>query len=51
MSIGTKVELQDGITAPLMDMVNSLQMLINSFETVNSVSQNPIDTAKFRLST
>lgn len=49
MSIGTKVELQDGITAPLMDMVNSLQMLINSFETVNSVSQNPIDTASLDL--
>lgn len=49
MSIGTKVEIQDGLTTPLMDMVNGLQMLINSFEQVNSVSQHPVDTASLDL--
>lgn len=43
MSIGTKVELQDGMTAPLLDIVNSLNMVINSFEVVNDVSTGAVD--------
>lgn len=43
MSIGTKVELQDGMTTPLLDIVNSLNMVINSFEVVNDVSTSAVD--------
>ncbi|WP_418527335.1 tape measure protein [Longicatena caecimuris] len=43
MSIGTKVELQDGMTTPLLDIVNSLNMVINSFEVVNDVSTGAVD--------
>lgn len=44
MSIGTKVELQDQMTLPLLDIVNSLNMVINSFNTVNDVSTGAVDT-------
>lgn len=43
MSIGAKVELQDGMTTPLLDIVNSLNMVINSFEVVNDVSTGAVD--------
>lgn len=43
MSIGTKIELQDSMTTPLLDIVNSLNMVINSFETVNDVSTGAVD--------
>lgn len=43
MSIGTKVELQDSMTTPLLDIVNSLNMVINSFESVNNVSSSAVD--------
>lgn len=45
MSIGTKVELQDGITSPLLNIANALTMVIDSFETLNVVSTGVIDTS------
>lgn len=43
MSIGTQIELTDSMTTPLLNIVNSLNMVINSFESLNDVSSSAVD--------
>ena len=43
MSIGTQIELTDSMTTPLLNIVNSLNMVINSFESLNDVSSSVVD--------
>lgn len=43
MSISSTIELQDKMTAPLLNMVGALNQIVNSFETIDNVST--IDTS------
>lgn len=43
MSIGTQIELTDSMTTPLLNIVNSLNMVINSFESLNDISSSAVD--------
>lgn len=43
MSISSTIELQDKMTAPLLNMVGALNQIVNSFETIDDVSA--IDTS------
>lgn len=46
--ISTSIALTDAVTAPLMNMVNSVNFLINSFEDLQSVSTASVDTSNIQ---
>lgn len=43
MSIRTAIQLQDSISTPLLNIVNSINMVIASFENVNDISSTAVD--------
>lgn len=43
--IGTAVQITDGMTAPLMNITNSLNLVISAFQNLQNESANPINTS------
>lgn len=46
-SIQTAIELYDGLTAPMMNIINAVNMGVSSMYEMNEAMNNPIDTASF----
>lgn len=44
-TIRTAIKLHDGMTSPLRSIINSMQMTISAFETMQRTSGNAVDTA------
>lgn len=45
MAISTSVAIDDRMTNPLLNIANSLSLVINNFETLNNVSNEPVNTS------
>lgn len=46
-SIQTAIELYDGLTAPMMNIINAVNIGVSSMYEMNEAMNNPIDTASF----
>ncbi len=46
-SIQTAIELYDGLTAPMMNIINAVNMGVSSMYEMNEAMNSPIDTASF----